>query len=619
MPLAGHPALAALATFLSTTPCHIWPPKCRALIAFTIKPGRLPYFHLGAIMSNQTPLTQFLATKFFAIPKYQRSFAWEKDNVRDLYNDVIEAIDTESSHYIGTVVLAKTDKTSIFSIVDGQQRITTIVLFLSVIISQLPNKDDRDYWRRYYIQTPERFKLTPLERDKNFYFELLTNDQKLEPKNKSQRFLLDAFDEMHNLLKVSSVDPSKLLKAFGDLSVLEFVEDNESDAIRIFQTVNDRGKELSRMDKMKSLLFYFSNKYCGSRHDDEINDKFGAIFELYDDIKLVGESEKINIISSKQFNEDDLLRHHHICFSEESFDPSGQFVLDDVRASLLKLREDKNLEAMSVFISGYLDSLLEYAHSFRDVISRVSTDALFYKMFVILGLSVAYYPVITVLEKNSLLNAMMPSKKISVLEMIEIIDVRVMKVREFAGRKHISKFAYRLNNSKMNLAEVEKTLLWINANEITDDRFKDFLKNYDYYKSTGLLRTLFIDHCEHLSGRQYSLDQLKRIMNDDPTIEHILSQTPDFKPRAFGFKNNEEFEEHMNLIGNLTLLEKKLNSGIKNGDLSQKSIGYSKSKFRMTSEIGTQLSATNNGFKKDALKKRNEELVNTFSNRWWGS
>jgi hypothetical protein len=108
-------------------------------------------------------------------------------------------------------------------------------------------------------------------------------------------------------------------------------------------------------------------------------------------------------------------------------------------------------------------------------------------------------------------------------------------------------------------------------------------------------------------------------MKDDPTIEHILSQTPNFRPRAFGFKNDEDFQEHLNLIGNLTLLEKRLNSSMKNDDLTQKAIGYSKSKFKMTSEIGSQLSSSNSIFKKDDLKKRNQELVEGFSRRWWGA
>jgi hypothetical protein len=567
-------------------------------------------------MSGQTPLTQFLATKFFEIPKYQRSYAWERENVRDLFNDVMEAIDTNSSHYIGTVVLAKTDESNIFRIVDGQQRITTIVMFLSVLISKLP-RDDRGYWRRYYIQAPERYKLTPLERDKEFYFELLNNRSNLDPGNKSQRFMLDAFEEMNNILSVTTVEAKTLLKAFGDMNILEYVEDNESDAIRIFQTVNDRGKELSRMDKMKSLLFYFSNKYCNQKHDNEINDKFATIFELYDDIKLTGEREKINIISSKQFNEDDLLRHHHICFSQESFDPSGQFVLDNVRAHLLKCREAKDYHSLSDYISNYLESLLVYVRSFREIVLRVTYEAQYYKLFVILGLSVAYYPVITMLEKNNLLNQTLPSKSISVLEMIEIIDVRVMKIREYAGRKHISKFAFDLNSQNLNISYVEQHMIWFNHHEITDDKFKDSLKNYDYYKSSGLLRTLFIDYCERLDKRKYSYHQLKKIMEDEPTIEHILSQTNDFKPKAFGFKGNDDFEEFKNLIGNLTLLEKKINSSIKNQDLTQKSVGYSKSKFKMTSIFGTLLSLSNSVFRKNDLIGRSDALVNDFVNRWW--
>ncbi|MBL1266015.1 hypothetical protein, partial [Candidatus Methylomicrobium oryzae] len=94
------------------------------------------------------------------------------------------------------------------------------------------------------------------------------------------------------------------------------------------------------MDKMKSLLFYFSNKYLRGKYDDIINSGFGEIFELYDEIKLIDEEQKINVISSKQFSEDDLLRHHHICFSQESYDPTSQQVLDNVKSNLSTLRKD---------------------------------------------------------------------------------------------------------------------------------------------------------------------------------------------------------------------------------------------------------------------------------------
>jgi hypothetical protein len=95
-----------------------------------------------------------------------------------------------------------------------------------------------------------------------------------------------------------------------------------------------------------------------------------------------------------------------------------------------------------------------------------------------------------------------------------------------------------------------------------------------------------------------------------------LSQHPNFKPRAYGFKNDEDFEVHENLLGNLTLLEKKINSSIQNYDLVEKLKGYSTSKFEMTSQFATFLSTTKT-FKKDNLQTRGQQLVDDFSKRWW--
>lgn len=567
-------------------------------------------------MSNQQSLKQFFASKIFEIPKYQRSYAWEKQNVRDLFEDIQEALDTKANHYIGTVVLAKSDRGDVFNIVDGQQRITTIVLFISVIIRKLKDKEDQDFYRRYYIKEKNQFKLTPLERDKEFCYQLFDGFPKSEPKSKSQRFMLDAYNEMETIVNHHIGNPMQFLKAMESLSILEFIEDNESDAIRIFQTVNDRGRDLSKMDKMKSLLFYFSNKYVLEKYDNEINDKFGEIFELYDSIKTIGEDQKINIVSSKQFSEDDLLRHHHICFSQESYDPTGQQVLDNVKASLYEFRKNGDIPSLDAYVSKYLNSLLGYVRAFSRIISRTVVDENYYKIFSIMGLSVAYYPAITQLEKNSFLESILPTKKISVLKMLEIIDVRVFKVRDYAGKKHVAEFAYSLNSQPWDIQRIENHLLWFNSHEISDDRFRDYLSNYDYYKQSGLLRTLFIDYCERIRAKTYSITELQKIMASDPTIEHILSQTPKFKPRAFGFKNEEDFEEHKNLIGNLTLLEKKINSSIKNDDLVEKLTGYSKSKFRMTSIFATSL-ATTKSFKKEDVKIRSQKLVEDFAKRWW--
>lgn len=567
-------------------------------------------------MSNQQSLNQFFTRKVLAVPQYQRSYAWEKQNIRELYEDIQEAYETNSSHYIGTVVLARTKDKDVFNIVDGQQRITTIIMFINAIIQSLDDDRDKDYYKRFYIKSKDQYKLTPLQRDVVFFNNIIDGDLSIEPHSKSQRYLLEAYTEIVNIIEQLIENPIDFLKAIEDLYILEFIEKNESDAIRIFQTVNDRGKELSRMDKMKSLLFYFSNKYLTARYDDKINNVFGEIFELYDEIKLIGEEQKINIINSKLFTEDDLLRQHHICFSDESYDPTAQQVMDNVKVALIDFRKSGEIEKLDDFIITYINSLLNYIKAFKRVVAKTAENERYFKIFSILGLSAAYYPVITQLENSGFLETELPTKSITVIEMIEIIDVRVFKVRDYAGKKCVADFAFSLIHEKWTIEEIEEHLLWFNSFEISDDRFKDYLANYDYYKQSGLLRLLFIDYCERLTKRKYTLVQLQKIMDNDPTIEHILSQTPKFKPRSFGFKNKEDFDEFKNLIGNLSLLEKKINSSIKNSDFSVKVNGYSKSKFKMTQQLATVLSQTKS-FKKKDLKERSTLLVDNLAMRWW--
>lgn len=567
-------------------------------------------------MSTSQNITQFFANKFLEVPKYQRSYAWERQNVIDLFNDIKEALETKSSHYVGTFVLAKTDKKDVFNIVDGQQRLTTIVMFISVIISFLKNNDDKSYYKRYYIGQSDALKLLPLERDRDFYRQILANDISSEPISRSQKNLLNAHEEMRNILSSHVKDPLELLNAIGELSILEFVEEKESDAIRIFQTVNDRGRDLSRMDKIKSLLYYFSNKHLSGKHDEAINNSFGQIFELYDSIKSTGETQEIDVISSKQFSEDDLLRHHHICFSEESFEPTSQQVFENVKSKLIQLRNDKDVVGLDAYIFTYTKSLLEYATAFNTLVGKSATDACYYKLFSVQGISAVYYPVITQLEKNSLLEEVLPIQGMRILDLIEIIDVRVFKVRDYAGKKFAAKFAYNLNQKTWTLEKIEEHLHWFNSNEISNDKFRDYLSTYEYHRSTGLLRTLFIDYCERIKGKKFTLEELKKLMRTEPTIEHILSQTPKFKPRAFGFANTEDFENKMHLIGNLTILEKSTNSAIKNSDLVEKLKGYGSSKFKMTSMLATDLTQSGGSFKKNDLDNRSRALVDDFSKRW---
>jgi hypothetical protein len=400
--------------------------------------------------NKQLTIEKFFIGKILNIPEYQRSYAWEKQNVRDLIEDINESLETNSSHYIGTVVLAKTTTQDNYNIVDGQQRLTTILMMMNVLILRLTDKEDVDYYKRLYIfdKNYDKYKLTPLDRDANYFFALLQENEKDEPKSRSQRYLTEVYEEIKNAVEDIIINKKQFLRAIENLQILEFIEDDEGDAIRIFQTVNDRGKELTRMDKIKSLLFYFSNKYLDKKYDHIVNETFGEIFELYDNIKLTGEKLGINIIASKLFNEDDILRYHHITFSNESYDPTVSQVMDNVKSKLMTFRKNKQFDKLEIYLNSYLESLLKFTTAFNTVINKTKTDNKYYKIFKILGISAVYYPIVMQLEKLELLDEFLPNKNIKIIDMIEIIDVRVLKIREYAGKKKIGEVAWSLNNQE---------------------------------------------------------------------------------------------------------------------------------------------------------------------------
>jgi len=73
----------------------------------------------------------------YEIPDYQRPYSWTKDEIDDLFNDLINSINSNSSHYFGAFVFntERRDKEKIIEVIDGQQRLTTVCIFLYVIRS----------------------------------------------------------------------------------------------------------------------------------------------------------------------------------------------------------------------------------------------------------------------------------------------------------------------------------------------------------------------------------------------------------------------------------------------------------------------------------------------------
>src|SRR3989339_1255774 len=85
-------------------------------------------------MSGTISITQFLSKGFFHIPAYQRAYSWHAKNMRELIDDIQEASLSNRDHYLGTVVTSKGQEQDHFYIVDGQQRITSIIFLFHKVL-----------------------------------------------------------------------------------------------------------------------------------------------------------------------------------------------------------------------------------------------------------------------------------------------------------------------------------------------------------------------------------------------------------------------------------------------------------------------------------------------------
>lgn len=561
-------------------------------------------------------IKDFFNGRFFEIPKYQRGYAWEVQNIRELFDDVIESIESNSNHYIGTIVLSKSeDDDEKFYVVDGQQRITTTTLIISALIKQLSEKD-QSYYERFYLKEDNRHRLMPLNRDCKFLTDLL-DDFVGEPQNKSQRYLKDAYEEIK--FKVDKIhDKAKFLKSVEKLEVMEFVENSEGDAIRIFQTVNDRGKPLSSMEKAKSLLIYFSNRYLDKKLDNQINDCFSDIFEIYDDIKHLGEDLNITLIKNKEFNEDNLMRYHFVTYSDANYDPTASYVLQFLKNELTDFRNKgkaTNYVGIEDFINSYTSSLKAFFENCKKVIERAKNEPKYFKLFVVLNLSATLYPLIVKLEMLELLDQKLKNEDyetFSFFDLVELIEVRVYKTRGTDPRADISRLVYNIDQKKP--LDIENWLRWFNDRWMPKEEFQSHL--FGWMFGNRALNHIFINYCEELNGVAFNIDELEIISGKTPNIEHVLSQTPTFAPRALGFKNKEDFIEYEHKLGNLTILERSLNSSIQNKSAIDKIDAYGKSIFKMTKMIGSEID-TNKTFSKAELQDRTKLLAEYCLEKWW--
>ncbi len=222
----------------------------------------------------------------FEIPSYQRGYAWQKRQLKDFWNDLEHVSKLRNQfHYMHSLTLRELEnefENSAFEIIDGQQRLATSLILLGLLAKTTQNKDPK--YSLINLEPILSYKYYGLSEA----FMAITEEEKdLEAFKTSfyAKNLIEAYEFFQE--KISDTPIETLEKMFDALikkmlfSVVG-LNDNRIDPFSSFETINNRGKDLSTLELLKNRLHFVAHKICDGKKleklQQEINDTYTRIY-----------------------------------------------------------------------------------------------------------------------------------------------------------------------------------------------------------------------------------------------------------------------------------------------------------------------------------------------------
>ncbi|NHB43105.1 DUF262 domain-containing protein [Helicobacter pylori] len=226
----------------------------------------------------------------FEIPSYQRGYAWQKEQLKDFWND-LEYVSKlgDKFHYMHSLTLRELEnefENSAFEIIDGQQRLATSLILLGLLAKITKHKDPKyDSMNLEPILSYKYYGLSEA-------FRAITEEEKdLERFQTSfyAKNLIDAYAFFKE--KISDTPVGTLEKMFDALtkkmlfSVVE-LNDNRIDPFSSFETINNRGKDLSTLELFKNRLHFVAHKICDGQKLEMLQQEINKTYTIvYDDLR----------------------------------------------------------------------------------------------------------------------------------------------------------------------------------------------------------------------------------------------------------------------------------------------------------------------------------------------
>lgn len=513
------------------------------------------------LVAHEQPIAKIFSDDYvFSIPGYQRPYAWTTEQARELVDDLYtfmknsgEALGDMPPYFLGSIVLIKADNLPATTVVDGQQRLTTLTLLLSAIRANVSDVGARSGLSKLIyeqgdviLNTENHYRLTLRERDKDFFRQyvqhegsitrLVALDQELPDSQNNLRQNARLF--MEYLDKIPETDRIRLAQFIATRCFLVTVCTQDIDsAYRIFNVLNSRGLDLSATDILKAEII---GKVAADKRDrfteawETIEDDLGRddFGNLFSHIRMIYRKAKPQGTLLKEFREhvayaspEDFMQHILLPLASAYEEISNttytsQKNADVVNTNLYWLNRIEFKDWMPpalVFLSQHREDPEKVAAFFREL------ERLVYAMLI------GRWGINERIERLSALTSAIQGNK-------ELFD----------------------EGSPLLLTKAEK-------GDVYEALTGPLYKTHSARALSLLL--LRLDSLLSGGGASYNYDVI--------TVEHVLPQNPQENSTWLSWFPSEELRQHwVHRLGNLALLTRKKNSAANNFDFDRKKKAY---------------------------------------------
>jgi hypothetical protein len=583
--------------------------------------------------------------KLFRIPDYQRSYSWEKKQRDDLANDLYEIHKKDSDHFMATVVCLKSSKEPIriassrlfeYDIVDGQQRITTLVALLKGIEIRLTRdaneSDDVRDLNKTLVKGDNRIILLQTNHDESHIFTSFIRDSiipdnadtfTLAQKNIrdlilwTRKFVDEWISKEYQIIDLLSIIKNQLGFIFFEI-------EKESIVYTVFEVLNSRGLDVNSLDKAKSTLLGFLY---------EILETDGSVIAQIDQLKAIW-TDIYRAIGIKEVSSEEILTFTMTLLIPH--DREKGRLLSAIE-SLELLRElTRNNAARCIEIA---QLFLSIANKFKELKSLIHLE--FHQSISqsrLIYCAIKLSPHLNEIERKTL------------LEYWEKVIFKVYGLTKKDSKKNAGDFIrlsreifngqikniyhqtnqnseFNLFNRKSFVDRTKERLLLIHNLENLDKILEEFKQSDRYTEWKQELR-YFLYKIEELiaSKRRASIPPSFMAIfhqNEDETIEHIFpKEDPQRRWTGLMGQGNGVIQNNVHRLGNLMLLEKSLNSQCGTKSFSDKKEIYKNSMLHHVYDV-VYKNYTNEGnraelneWNKDQIEKREKRLLILAKEIW---